>query len=58
MANKKLKPNHNGAKNTDRSFTRAEVKQASKKIRRKIKPKLHPMFWVDNPDDLPADFGL
>jgi hypothetical protein len=57
MANPKIKTEHAGAKNGDRSYTRAEAKKASKKRRRAVKSKLHPRFWIASPDDLPNDFG-
>ena len=45
MANAKIKTEHNGAKNTDRSITRREAKEASRKRRRR-QDKLHPKFWI------------
>jgi len=45
MAHAKIKTEHNGAKNTDRSITRREAKEASRKRRRR-QDKLHPKFWI------------
>lgn len=49
MALQKVKTEHSGAKNTDRSITRREAKKSSKKRRRR-KGKLDPRFWTEIPN--------